>query len=203
MGDRAVIEALGELLGDPELAARLAEDVRPERVRARAAIASASEPACTLIVRGAVKLVKERIVLDVVRAPCLARCDPGAGEPWDVVALRTCAVVRLSTERLLEAAPAALARLEAERATAFAERLTCRAAGTVEQRLERLMSDLSRRYGERVGTGQFIALPLRRHELASLVGATTETVSRVFAAWRRAGVVRASRDGIWWVTLPA
>ncbi|HSQ64966.1 MAG TPA: helix-turn-helix domain-containing protein, partial [Polyangiaceae bacterium] len=185
MGDAAVIEALGELLGDPELAARLAEDVRPERVRARAAIASASEPACTLIVRGAVKLVKERIVLDVVRAPCLARCDPGTGEPWDVIALRTCAVVRLNTERLLEAAPAALARLEAERATAFAERLTCRAAGTVEQRLERLLSDLSRRYGERVGTGQFIALPLRRHELASLVGATTETVSRVFAAWRR------------------
>jgi CRP-like cAMP-binding protein len=201
VADATVIAALSELLGDTELAARLAEETKPERVRARAAITSGHEPVTLLVVRGAVKLVAGSVVLDVMRAPCLARCGPG--EPWEVVALRACVVARLSPTRLLEAAPAALARIEAERTRAFAERLACRSAGTVEQRLERLMADLSRRYGERVGTGQFIALPLRGRELASLVGATTETVSRVFAAWRRAGTVRASRDGIWWVTLPA
>lgn len=200
MADATVIAALGELLGDPEVAARLAQDTQEERLRARAAIRG-SEPVTALVVRGAVKLVTERVVLDVLRAPCLVRCGPG--EPWEVVALRACVVARLSPDRLLEAAPAALARLEAEQTRALAERLACRSAGTVEQRLQRLLADLSRRYGERVGTGSFIALPLRRHELASLVGATTETVSRVFAAWRRAGTVRASRDGIWWVTLPA
>ncbi len=192
-----VIAALTELLGDAEAASAVAKDTALERVNARRSIATAAETSSVLVVRGAIKLVKERVILDVMRAPCLAG-RVGLVASWETVALRPCTIARLSPDALLATAPAALAKLEAERGRAFAERIACRAAGTVQERLERLMADLARRYGERVGSGQFIALPLRRHELASLVGATTETVSRVFAEWRRAGVVRASRDGIWW-----
>jgi CRP-like cAMP-binding protein len=43
----------------------------------------------------------------------------------------------------------------------------------------------------------FVALPLRGRDAASLLGTTTETISRVLAAWKRSGRVRASRDGVW------
>lgn len=154
---------------------------KTETVRARAEIAA---PAT--VVRGAVKIVWDDVVIDVARAPCVAL--PG---PWRYVALRSCSVVRG------QIAPADLERAREATAEAFAERIRARAAKAVEARLERLLVDLARRYGSRVSGGTFVALPLRGRDVASLVGTTTESVSRVFAAWKRAGRIRATRDGVW------
>jgi len=72
------------------------------------------------------------------------------------------------------------------------------AAGTVEERVHRLLDALAVQYGTPLGHGRFIALPLRRRDLASMVNATTETVSRLLAKLEREGKVRSTRDGIWW-----
>ncbi len=155
-------------------------------VRARAEIAP---PA--LLVRGAVKLVSgdapNPVVLDVARAPWVV--VPGL---WRCVALRSCHVASAA-----ELSPRELARAHAAVAETLAERILARAAPTVEARLERLLSDLSRRYGTHVSGGIFVALPLRGRDVASLVGTTTESVSRVFSAWKRSGRIRATRDGVW------
>jgi CRP/FNR family transcriptional regulator len=72
------------------------------------------------------------------------------------------------------------------------------ASGTVEERLLRLLDTLAAQHGTPLGQGKFIPLPLRRRDLASMVNATTETVSRLLAKLERAGRTRSTRDGIWW-----
>ena len=61
-----------------------------------------------------------------------------------------------------------------------------------------LLDHLARDFGTPVGGGRFIALPLRRQDLAAMVNATTETVSRLLARLEREGKARTTRDGIWW-----
>ena len=149
--------------------------------------ARAEIPADSIVVRGAVKLVWDGVVIDVARAPWVA-----VAGPWKCVAMRSCTVTSADD---LSAADRADATARA--AESLAERIVARAAPTVEARLERLLADLSRRYGTRVSGGTFLALPLRGRDLASLVGTTNETVSRVFAAWKRSGRIRRARDGVW------
>lgn len=183
-----VAQAIASVLGtSSQEATKLAEAAEIETIRARGRIAGEA----TLVARGAVKMVSGTVVIDVARAPLLV-----LAVPWTHVALRSCLVAHLELESVAEH-PDAIARVHAASASSLAARIEARAAATVEARLVLLLDDLSRRYGTRVSGGTFVALPLRGRDVASLVGTTTETVSRIFAAWKRAGRIRATRDGIW------
>lgn len=153
-----------------------------EKIPARAEI-----PPDSLVVRGAIKLVWGNVILDVARAPWVVFAGP-----WKCVAMRSCTITSLDDLSADDRAAAAVRAAES-----LAERIVARAAPTVEARLERLLADLARRHGTRVSGGTFLALPLRGRDLASLVGTTNETVSRVFAAWKRSGRIRRARDGVW------
>ena len=161
--------------------------------------------------RVAVKLLRttEEVsrLLDVARGPVLvADAALFDGGPWSasVVTLRASSALRISRAALLDAAEqdphlsrnfrAAAARM----VRALVMRVDAVGAGTVEIRLTRFFDDLAARYGTPMGNARFIALPLRRGEIASLVGAKAETVSRLMARWTREGTLRASRDGILW-----
>jgi len=163
------------------------------------------------LTRGAVKLLRttEGVprLLDVARGPVLvADAALFDGGPWSasVVALRASSALRFSRIALVEAAAQDphLARsfraAAARTARALVMRIDTIGAGTVEIRLTRFFDDLAARYGTPMGNARFIALPLRRREIASLVGAEAETVSRLMARWTREGTLRASRDGILW-----
>jgi len=163
------------------------------------------------LTRGAVKLLRivDAVprVLDVARGPVLvADAALFDGGTWSasVVALRASSALRFRREALLDAAARDphLARsfraAAARTARALVMRIDTLAAGTVEIRLTRVLDDLAARYGTPMGNARFIALPLRRPEIASLIGAKAETVSRLMARWTREGTLRASRDGILW-----
>jgi CRP/FNR family transcriptional regulator len=163
------------------------------------------------LTRGAVKLLRttEGVprLLDVARGPVLvADAALFDGGPWSasVVALRASSVLRFSRDALLDASAQdphltrTLRAAAARTVRAMVMRIDTLAAGTVEIRLMRFFDDLASRYGTPMGNARFIALPLRRHEIASLVGAEAETVSRLMARWTREGTLRASRDGILW-----
>ena len=168
-------------------ASGIAESAEIETIRARSEIAPSS-----LVVRGALKMVLGRdLVIDVARAPQLV-----LAAPWKHVALRASLVVTLDGD-FLAGQPRAIAMAQAAVAASLAARIEARAKPTIEGRLEHLFSDLSKRHGTRLSGGIFLALPLRGRDVASLAGTTIESVSRVFAAWKRAGRIRATRDGVW------
>jgi hypothetical protein len=176
-----VASALATLLGAPPSDAENAEIVT---VRSRGEIAP---PA--VLVRGAIKMVLGRdLVIDVARAPLLV-----LEAPWKHVALRASLVVAAPEEVSIDA----IARARTASTSSLAARIEARAQPTIEARIEHLLSDLAKRHGTRLSGGTFLALPLRGRDVASLVGSTNESVSRIFAAWKRAGRIRATRDGIW------
>jgi hypothetical protein len=176
-----VASALETLLGE---GARRDENAEIVTVRARGEIAP---PA--IVARGAIKLVLDRdLVIDVARAPFLV-----LDSPWKHVALRASLVVAPPEN----VPPSAIASARAAVAASLAARIDARAQPTIEARLEHLLADLAKRHGTRLGGGIFLALPLRGRDVASLVGTTNESVSRIFAAWKREGRIRATRDGIW------
>jgi hypothetical protein len=175
-----VASALATLLGAPPSDAENAEIVT---VRSRGEIVPP-----VALVRGAMKMVLGDLVIDVARAPYLV-----LESPWKHVALRSCLVVAMPEH----VPPESITSARAASAASLAARIAARAQPTVEGRLELLLSDLAKRHGTRLSGGTFLALPLRGRDVASLVGTTNETVSRIFAAWKRAGRIRATRDGIW------
>jgi CRP-like cAMP-binding protein len=71
------------------------------------------------------------------------------------------------------------------------------ASGPVDERVRHLLEGLANDHGTPFGQGKFIAIPLRRRDIACMVNATTETVSRVLARFEREGLTRSTRDGIW------
>lgn len=60
-----------------------------------------------------------------------------------------------------------------------------------EQRMMRLLNDLHLRFRERLGDVDEIHLPMTRGEIASYLGLTIETVSRVLSRLRATGTIRA------------
>jgi CRP-like cAMP-binding protein len=72
------------------------------------------------------------------------------------------------------------------------------ACGPVDERVRHLLSHLALDLGTPLGHGRFIAIPLRRRDIANMVNATTETVSRLLARFEREGLAKSTRDGIWW-----
>jgi CRP-like cAMP-binding protein len=70
-------------------------------------------------------------------------------------------------------------------------------SGPVDERVKHLLESLAFQHGTPLGQGRFIAIPLRRRDIACMVNATTETVSRVLARFEREGLTLSTRDGIW------
>jgi len=214
-----LVQGFGELA--PEVMAELEPLVVQRRVASQEVIAEQGQlPAgLLLLVRGAVKAVRTTTgpqgkvarVLDVMRASCLiadAAVFDGLASEASVVALRAShlfVIDRRALQRVMAAHPSlerALFGRFLRESRLHARRVDELAAGTVEERVHRLMDALSAQYGTPLGHGRFIALPLRRRDLASMVNATTETVSRLLAQLERDGKVRSTRDGIWWRGLP-
>jgi CRP-like cAMP-binding protein len=147
------------------------------------------------------------IVLDVMRAPSLvadASIMDGLPATASVVTLRSSHVALLDRRtftRVLAAHPsfarAMLGRL-AQEMRARVRRIDQIVAGPVDERVKLLLDSLASEHGTLLGQGRFIAIPLRRRDLANMVNATTETVSRLLAKFEREGQARSTRDGIWW-----
>ncbi len=203
----------------------LAPLVAQRHLSAHAVVATQGEPSpgLVLLVRGAAKVVRvvetgegeATHVLDVLRAATVVP-DPSAfdGLPSDasLVALRAShlfVIERASLLRVMAAHPTlaqALLWRFVRSARSHAQRVDELVSGPVEERIRRLLDGLAARHGTPLGNGRFIALPLRRRDLASMVNATPETVSRLLARLERDGEARSTRDGIWWRTsepLPA
>ena len=72
----------------------------------------------------------------------------------------------------------------------------------VRQRLASILLELAVRHGTRDQTGIAIGPTVTREDLAALTGTTLYTVSRVFAAWERQGLI-VSRRGRLHVIAPS
>jgi len=72
-------------------------------------------------------------------------------------------------------------------------------------RLAALLADLADQFGETIGPGGPITLPLplTQWELAQMIGNTRETVARALTAWRRNGIITTGRMRISILDLPA
>jgi CRP-like cAMP-binding protein len=88
----------------------------------------------------------------------------------------------------------------AEEVRSYVRRIDEVVTGPVDERVKHLLESLAMQHGTLLGQGRFIAIPLRRRDIACMVNATTETVSRVLAKFEREGLARSTRDGIWWRT---
>ncbi len=168
-----------------------------------------------VLARGAAKLVRtvtvggaeSVVVLHVVRAPALlidAGLFDGEGATATTVALRASQVVSVDRRAVLRVAAQnpLLARALLTDLAHVIRRTTRRvdevASGPVDERVRHLLEGLAHDQGTPFGQGRFIAIPLRRRDIACMVNATTETVSRLLARFEREGQVRSTRDGIWW-----
>ena len=126
------------------------------------------------------------LVLDVAGPGQVTGGLPGQPARWEVQALRA-GSVRVWTGPI---EPAACRWAERSGEVAF-QLAWLDVAGRLERRLE----DLAERFGVPVPGGVRIALPLTHEELASLVGATRESVSRAMSSLRAAGRVRTNGRG--------
>lgn len=219
LAELRLLPALAEVA--PDTLAELAKLVVQRRVHAQNLLVEQAVASQELLVlaRGAAKVVRkppagtddEVIVLDVMRAPALV-ADPsiidGRQAFASVVTLRSShvlAVPRRSLLKMLLTHPtlvrALLARFT-EEVRAEVRRVDEVVSGPVDERVKRVLEGLALQHGTLLGQGRFIAIPLRRRDIASMVNATTETVSRLLAKFEREGLLRSTRDGIWWRARP-
>jgi CRP/FNR family transcriptional regulator len=207
------IDGLGAL---PEgVLARLVEASSQRRIEAGVTLVEEGAVSGSLmfVLRGAFKTERRRgdggrsAVLDVARGPrAVVDTSTLDGRPAEasVVTLRACLVAtvdRAVFRPMVEAHPELLKALLGWLTSELrlrAERLDARTAGSAEARIRRLLDDLAAAYGSPIGEGRFIGIPFRRHDMASMVEVTPETASRVLARFERDGLVRSSRDGLWW-----
>jgi CRP-like cAMP-binding protein len=223
MGGQTEFEAEGELRAVPALAelpremlAELASSALQHRLRAGVSLVEQGATAAHLqvLVRGSVKVVRttrhalgeSTVVLEVARAPAIllgTSFFDAQPEMASAVTLRTCHVIALERRLVLRLAgqhPAfgrALLGHLAQSVRRHVRRIDEVASGPVDDRVRHLLEGLAQDHGTPFGQGRFIAIPLRRRDIACMVNATTETVSRVLARFEREGLTRSTRDGIW------
>jgi CRP-like cAMP-binding protein len=204
-----------------EALAEMALACTQRRVHSGQAIVDQGVPSQSLVilVRGAAKLVRtmngavddESMVLDVMRAPCViadSAVIDGAASTASVVTLRASHVIVVDRRvllRLMTTHPSlsrALLGRFAQEVRERIRRIDEIVTGPVEERVTNLLDALSLAHGTLLGQGRFIAIPLRRRDIANMVNATTETVSRLLAKLEREGQARSTRDGIWWRSAP-
>lgn len=208
----------------------IAQMAESRSVRSRTVLVEqgSKAPGALIVLRGALKSVRRTeaddrstaarkrhhgdfVLLDVLRAPCLhidASLLDGAPAAASLVTLRASWVAVVDWAELRRALAgdtgfeASVLNHLAGRERAFVRRIDELALGPVDERVVHLLDGLARDFGTPVGGGRFIALPLRRQDLAAMVNATTETVSRLLARLEREGKARTTRDGIWWSGAP-
>lgn len=203
-----------------EVLAELMPLVAKRRVLAQAPMVAqgAVSGSWLALVRGAAKATrttrtgagKSVVVLEVMRAPCIVS-DPsifdGREATASIVTLRASevfAIERPAFLRVVATRPAlsfALLSSLAADVRAHVRRIDEVVSGPVDERVKQLLESLALQHGTPLGQGRFIAIPLRRRDIACMVNATTETVSRLLAKFEREGLARSTRDGIWWRTL--
>jgi CRP-like cAMP-binding protein len=211
------LRAVGALAELPrELLAELAATASQRRVHSGVTLVEQGSTATHLevLARGAVKVVRttrhalgeSTVVLEVSRAPAIlvgASLFDGQPESASVVTLRSSHIIALDRRIVLRVAsqyPAFARSMFAHLAQAVrrhVRRIDEVASGPVDDRVKHLLEGLAHEHGTSFGQGRFIAIPLRRRDIACMVNATTETVSRVLARFEREGLTRSTRDGIW------
>lgn len=206
-------EAFGELAGAAQ----------QRRVHAGVALVEqgTASPAMVLLLRGAAKVTRTtpttgggseaQVVVDVMRAPCIVgdvSVLDGLPATATVTTLRSThlAVIDRRIVHRISASHPTFARALLTRAAqdlrAHTRRIDEIVGGPVDERIHHLLDSLAENHGTPLGQGRFIAIPLRRRDLACMVNATTETVSRLLAKFERDGLARSTRDGIWWRASP-
>jgi CRP-like cAMP-binding protein len=163
--------------------------------------------AVPVLLQGLVKISLGRVLVDVLRGPTLPVASltvDATACPVTMVAMRPCDVALVDRGMLLAAIhanPASsqkLAELLARESRSYLKRVPELVGGSVEERLMSLLDRLAERHGSPLDEGRYLPLPLRRCDLAMMVHATTETVSRTLAEWERRGWLRSNRSGLWW-----
>ncbi len=174
-----------------------------------------------LLLRGAGKITRTApragdageaiVVLDVMRAPCIVTDvsvldgQPAASTAITLRSSHLATIDRRVVHRVAASHPSfarALLARAAQELRAHTRRIDEIVGGPVDERIKHLLDSLAEQHGTPLGQGRFIAIPLRRRDLACMVNATTETVSRLLAKFEREGHARSTRDGIWWRATP-
>jgi CRP-like cAMP-binding protein len=178
--------------------------------RERPIVSEGEAPAgVPVLLTGLVKTSLGRVLIDVVRGPalpfaCLAIDQTPSS--LSITAIRPCDVAFVERGIFLAAVhanPGAAQKLDellARESRSFLRRFPELVGGSVEERLIQLLDRLSERHGSPLDDGRYMPLPLRRCDLAMMVHATTETVSRTLAEWERRGWLRSNRSGLWWAS---
>ena len=65
------------------------------------------------------------------------------------------------------------------------------------EKLARLIVRWGRDFGERTGEGIRVQILLTQEEIAQIIGASRETVTRLFSALKRDKIIRVKRDALW------
>jgi len=65
------------------------------------------------------------------------------------------------------------------------------------EKLARLILRWSRDFGERTSEGIRVRVVLTQEEIAQIIGASRETVTRLFSALKRDQIIRVKRDSLW------
>jgi len=147
------------------------------------------------LVKGAVRIERGPVVLELVRAPAFV-VDVGVRDARP--SSSTAITLRASQAILTGTIDSPLVeRALQESLRTHARAIDSLSRGTSEERLVGVLTDLAGRYGAPVGAGRFIGIPVRRRDLARMVGITIETASRILARLERDGSIRTRRDGIW------
>lgn len=178
-----------------------------------------ASPSMVLLLRGAGKITRITVgeageavvVLDVMRAPCIVPdvsvldAQPAAATVVTLRSSHLATVDRRVVHRMAASHPSfarALLARAAQELRAHTRRIDEIVGGPVDERIKHVLDSLAEQHGTPLGQGRFIAIPLRRKDLACMVNATTETVSRLLAKFEREGLARSTRDGIWWRATP-
>jgi len=68
---------------------------------------------------------------------------------------------------------------------------------TALEKLSRLIMRWGRDFGERTSEGVQVRIVLTQEEIAQIIGASRETVTRLFSVLKRDQIIRVKRDALW------
>lgn len=115
----------------------------------------------------------------------------------------TVEVIRVDARRVLQAAhrdvsvATALNRAILAHGDVLRAKIAIMSAGSVSQRLAKLLLALAERFGDELEGGRLVlSVALSRMDLAGLVGASAESVLRVVSAWQHAGILGRTPRGL-------
>lgn len=141
---------------------------------------------------------QRRVIVDVAGAGELlgeVALTLGAAYQFDVRCMRKARVALIPAQQLraiLKAQPAVAVALTLELAREvmrLTRRLEALSAGSVRQRLARVLLSLTERFGTPFPGGTLLPVRLRRDDLAALAATTIESASRQVSEWKRQGVL--------------